>query len=252
MSHIEFTRSAPDGQELFYQGWLPEAEAKAVVCLVHGLGEHAGRYAHVGTGAERCGLCGARALTSAGTARRPGKQGVTPPFDRMLDDMTRLARRSRERALPGKPLLPLRPQHGRQPRPQLCPPPQARPSPASSQPAPAFARRSSRPAAKVAAGQGAVPGGAKHGHAERPGTRGPVTRSRRGRSLLGRPAGPRQDVGPAGAGHPPARRVGDRACRRIPAHPAAARSRRVRPPHLRPSHGGIRQQSQARARRDAP
>jgi acylglycerol lipase len=86
MTHIEFTRKAPDGQELFYQGWTPHGEPKAVVCLVHGLGEHSGRYSHV-----------ARALNDAGYAllgfderghgKTPGQRGVTPPFERSLDDI---------------------------------------------------------------------------------------------------------------------------------------------------------------------
>jgi acylglycerol lipase len=29
---------------LYYQGWLPEGESKAVLLVVHGLGEHSGRY----------------------------------------------------------------------------------------------------------------------------------------------------------------------------------------------------------------
>ncbi|MHB8909172.1 MAG: alpha/beta hydrolase [Syntrophales bacterium] len=32
---------------LYYQGWLPEGEAKASLFIVHGLGEHSGRYMNV-------------------------------------------------------------------------------------------------------------------------------------------------------------------------------------------------------------
>ncbi len=32
---------------LYYQGWLPEGEAKAALVIVHGLGEHSGRYMNV-------------------------------------------------------------------------------------------------------------------------------------------------------------------------------------------------------------
>jgi hypothetical protein len=34
-----------DGLTLFYQGWQPLDSVKAVVCLVHGVAEHSGRYA---------------------------------------------------------------------------------------------------------------------------------------------------------------------------------------------------------------
>ncbi len=89
MSHIEFTRSAPDGQKLFYQGWLPQAEAKAVVCLVHGLGEHAGRYAHVAEALNAAGYA-VLGFDQRGHGKTPGKQGVTPPFDCLLDDVRML------------------------------------------------------------------------------------------------------------------------------------------------------------------
>jgi alpha-beta hydrolase superfamily lysophospholipase len=39
--------SAPDGLELFHQRWLPDAAPRAAVVLVHGFGEHSGRYANV-------------------------------------------------------------------------------------------------------------------------------------------------------------------------------------------------------------
>lgn len=86
MSHIEFTRTTLDGQELYYQGWLPEAEPKATVCLVHGLGEHAGRYAHVGAALNRAGYA-MLGFDQRGHGKTPGKRGVTPPFDKSLDDI---------------------------------------------------------------------------------------------------------------------------------------------------------------------
>ena len=46
MSHNEFNRNATDGLSLYFQGWLTEQAQKGVICLVHGLGEHSGRYAH--------------------------------------------------------------------------------------------------------------------------------------------------------------------------------------------------------------
>lgn len=33
--------------DIYYQGWLPEEDAKAVLLVVHGLGEHSGRYMNV-------------------------------------------------------------------------------------------------------------------------------------------------------------------------------------------------------------
>ena len=48
MEHFETTLTASDGLQLYCQGWEPpESQARAAICLVHGLGEHSGRYAHV-------------------------------------------------------------------------------------------------------------------------------------------------------------------------------------------------------------
>ena len=90
MSRIEFSRTTPDGQELYYQSWAPEggaaAQPKGVVCLVHGLGEHSGRYAHVGEALNRAGyvLLG---FDQRGHGKTAGKRGVTPRFERVMDDV---------------------------------------------------------------------------------------------------------------------------------------------------------------------
>ncbi|MBU0732912.1 MAG: alpha/beta hydrolase, partial [Proteobacteria bacterium] len=47
MKHIEFDWQTKDGLRLYAQGWHPGSEPRALVCLVHGLGEHSGRYQHV-------------------------------------------------------------------------------------------------------------------------------------------------------------------------------------------------------------
>jgi acylglycerol lipase len=48
MKHYEMSWKAHDNLDIFAQAWEPTVvEPKAVVCLVHGLGEHTSRYAHV-------------------------------------------------------------------------------------------------------------------------------------------------------------------------------------------------------------
>ncbi len=47
MDHIEGTFKGARGVEIYYQAWLPEETVKAVLLVVHGLGEHCGRYANV-------------------------------------------------------------------------------------------------------------------------------------------------------------------------------------------------------------
>ncbi|MBN3518510.1 lysophospholipase [Algoriphagus lutimaris] len=43
MNHFESTYEAPDGVKLYLQAWMPD-QPKASLLLIHGLGEHSGRY----------------------------------------------------------------------------------------------------------------------------------------------------------------------------------------------------------------
>lgn len=47
MRHIEGTFEGPRGLAVGYRGWLPSEAPAALVIIVHGLGEHAGRYGNV-------------------------------------------------------------------------------------------------------------------------------------------------------------------------------------------------------------
>lgn len=47
MKHIDGTFKGPRGLDIYYQGWLPDGEVKAVLFIVHGLGEYCGRYTNV-------------------------------------------------------------------------------------------------------------------------------------------------------------------------------------------------------------
>ncbi len=44
MKHSESTFETNDGVKLYYQSWEPDGEARAAVAIVHGHGEHSGRY----------------------------------------------------------------------------------------------------------------------------------------------------------------------------------------------------------------
>jgi acylglycerol lipase len=89
MQHIEFAQQSRDGIQFHFQGWQPESPAKAVVCLVHGLGEHSGRYAHVAAALNDAGyvLLGS---DLRGHGKSGGPRGHTPSYDTLLDDIGRL------------------------------------------------------------------------------------------------------------------------------------------------------------------
>ena len=47
MDHIEGNFSGVRDINIYYQGWLPKGDVKAVLLVLHGLGEHSGRYMNV-------------------------------------------------------------------------------------------------------------------------------------------------------------------------------------------------------------
>jgi alpha-beta hydrolase superfamily lysophospholipase len=47
LQHGEGTLTGPRGSRIYYQYWLPDGDPKAVLLVVHGLGEHSGRYGNV-------------------------------------------------------------------------------------------------------------------------------------------------------------------------------------------------------------
>ena len=47
MNHIEGKFQGKRNTHIFYQAWLPEGDAKGVLPIVHGLGDHSGRYMNV-------------------------------------------------------------------------------------------------------------------------------------------------------------------------------------------------------------
>jgi alpha-beta hydrolase superfamily lysophospholipase len=82
----ESTFQAPDGLELFYRWWRPEEEARAVIAVAHGLGEHSGRYEHVGQRLADGGYA-VYALDHRGHGRSQGKRGHVNRFQEYLDDL---------------------------------------------------------------------------------------------------------------------------------------------------------------------
>ena len=72
---------------IFYmQGWEAEAKPKAIVCLIHGLGEHTGRYEHVGRALNEAGytLFG---FDLRGHGKTGGPRGHIPSLDVALQDI---------------------------------------------------------------------------------------------------------------------------------------------------------------------
>lgn len=96
MSHAEFEWKAADGLKIYAQAWEPETEPKAVVCLVHGLGEHSGRYAYVAATLNQGGYI-VLASDLRGHGKTEGKRGHSPSFEAFMDDMALLLAEAAQR-----------------------------------------------------------------------------------------------------------------------------------------------------------
>ncbi len=100
------TYTASDGDNLALQDWpLPEGLAsRGVVLIVHGLGEHAGRYDHVARRLNTWGFA-VRGYDQYGHGESDGVRGALPGTPRLLDDLADIIESTRVRMQPGAPLI---------------------------------------------------------------------------------------------------------------------------------------------------
>ena len=87
MNHTSFNFPSSDGLNLFSRAWISRNhKVKGLVYLVHGLGEHTGRYAHVAETLNDSGyhLIG---FDLRGHGLSEGPRGHTPEYDFLLDDI---------------------------------------------------------------------------------------------------------------------------------------------------------------------
>jgi acylglycerol lipase len=103
LHHTEFSWRTYDGLLLSAQVWQPEEEIRAVVALVHGLGEHSGRYAHVASALTAAGYA-LVAFDLRGHGRSEGQRGHSPSWETLLDDIDALLRESATH-FPGRPIF---------------------------------------------------------------------------------------------------------------------------------------------------
>ncbi len=73
--------------KFYVRNWVPDNKPKAVVVLVHGHGEHIGRYDHVGQAFTRAGYT-LTAFDLRGHGRSGGPRGHTPNYEALMDDIT--------------------------------------------------------------------------------------------------------------------------------------------------------------------
>lgn len=98
--------TATDGENLALHDWpLPEgSRRRGTVLMVHGLGEHAGRYGHVAQQLNAWGFA-ARGYDHYGHGRSAGPRGGLNHGTRLLDDLADLVDATRKRMASGEPLV---------------------------------------------------------------------------------------------------------------------------------------------------
>jgi alpha-beta hydrolase superfamily lysophospholipase len=97
---------ASDGDNIAVQDWpIEKGEAlRGVVLIVHGLGEHAGRYDHVAQRLNGWGFA-VRGYDLYGHGESGGDRGALPTENRLLDDLADIVDSTRKQMRPGCPLI---------------------------------------------------------------------------------------------------------------------------------------------------
>jgi len=98
--------TAIDGNNVIVQDWPlePAVKMRGVVIVVHGLGEHAGRYDHVAQQLNAWGFA-VRGYDQCGHGESGGARGSLPSDTRLLDDLADMVDSTRARIPKGMPLI---------------------------------------------------------------------------------------------------------------------------------------------------
>ncbi len=92
-----FQWQAADGESMHGRVWKTDRKTKGTVCLVHGLGEHIGRYGHVAKTINEAGWDVA-GFDHRGHGQSGGRRGVIPSYGSLLDDVRLFMVRQRQGA----------------------------------------------------------------------------------------------------------------------------------------------------------
>ncbi len=103
MDHTEGTFKSADGLDLFYQAWLPDKSPKAAWVIVHGFGEHSGRYFNLVNYFVPRGYA-LYAFDQRGHGRSSGQRGHVNRYGEYLADVQQFLKLVRA-AQPGKLFL---------------------------------------------------------------------------------------------------------------------------------------------------
>ncbi|MBO9596842.1 MAG: lysophospholipase [Cohnella sp.] len=91
MAQRELAWTCEDGTRMYGCVWHPEqrSDLRAVIGLVHGMGEHMGRYVHVAQMLNEAGYA-VIGFDQRGHGRTEGKRGHAPTYDALMEGVDRL------------------------------------------------------------------------------------------------------------------------------------------------------------------
>lgn len=101
--HTEDSFTTKDGLRLHAQDWLPEGVVRARLILLHGFGDHSGRYAEFAAFLNAAGVA-VHTYDQRGHGKSPGKRAYINHFDDFLEDLDLYRAHVRDR-IDGAPLF---------------------------------------------------------------------------------------------------------------------------------------------------
>jgi len=103
MIHTEYEWLSREKKRVYAQSWLPDNQLKGIICLIHGLGEHSGRYSRWAELFTREGY-GMLAPDLAGHGRTEGRRAYVQSYQVLLDQVD-LVLVQAEKLFPGVPRI---------------------------------------------------------------------------------------------------------------------------------------------------
>jgi alpha-beta hydrolase superfamily lysophospholipase len=103
MIHTEYEWLSQENKRVYAQSWLPDDQLKGIICLIHGLGEHSGRYARWAELFVQAGY-GMLAPDLPGHGRTEGRKAYVKSYQILLDQVD-LVLQQAEILFPGIPRI---------------------------------------------------------------------------------------------------------------------------------------------------
>jgi alpha-beta hydrolase superfamily lysophospholipase len=96
MKISEWNWKSSDGVDMYARGWAPVGIPKAVIMLVHGHGEHVGRFDHVAAALTEKGYA-MLGFDLRGHGKSGGPRGHTPSYDALMNDIASFSQQTDQR-----------------------------------------------------------------------------------------------------------------------------------------------------------